>query len=200
MFWDIFYDLCLKNNTKPNPAAKNMKISSSTINGWKNGSMPNSETLQKVADYFGVTTDYLLGNKAPPRKKGIKIPVYGTVPAGIPTEAIQDILGYEEIDEDMARKGEFFALKIKGHSMEPNICDGDVVIIREQSDADSGEIVIAIVNGDEATCKKLKKLDNRGIALIPLNSAYEPMYFMNSEVDELPVRILGKVIELRRSF
>jgi len=197
MFWDILYELCIKSNTKPNPVAKQLGISSATVNGWKNGASPNSDTVKKLADYFGVTTDYLLGNKIPPRKKGVKIPVYGTVPAGIPVEAIQDIIDYEEIDEDMARNGEYFALKIKGHSMEPRIWDGDIVIIRSQPDADSGDIVIAIVNGDEATCKKLKKMNKDGIVLIPLNSTFEPMHFTNKEIEELPVRILGKVVQVR---
>ena len=200
MFWDNFYNLCVKKGIKPNPVAKELGISSASLTKWKNGTTPNSDALQKIAEYFDVSVDYLLGIRTTPRKKGVKIPVYGTVPAGVPTEAIQDIIDYEEIEEEMAKNGEYFALKIKGHSMEPKICDGDIVIIRQQPDADNGDIVIAIVNGNDATCKKLKKMDKDGIALIPLNHTYEPLFYSNREIEELPVRIIGKVVELRRTF
>lgn len=83
--------------------------------------------------------------------------------------------------------------------MTPSICDGDVVIVRQQDDAESGDIVIATVNGDEATCKRLRKY-NGGIELISTNPSYEPFEFSNREILEKPVKILGKVIELRRKF
>ena len=89
--------------------------------------------------------------------KGIKIPVLGRVPAGVPIEAVEDIIDYEEIPVEMAKDGEFFGLQIKGDSMEPRICEGDVVIVRKQDDAESGDLVIAMINGDEATCKRLMK-------------------------------------------
>lgn len=71
----------------------------------------------------------------------------------IPIEAVTDIIDTEE----MAKTGEFFGLQIHGDSMIPHICDGDIVIVRQQNDAESGDIVIATVNGDEATCKRLRK-------------------------------------------
>lgn len=132
-----------------------------------------------------------------PPSKGVKIKVLGRVAAGIPIEAAEDIIDYEEISEEMARKGEFFGLQIKGDSMEPRIYDGDVVIVRQQSDAESGEIVIATVNGTDATCKRLIKYAG-GISLVALNSSkYEPMFFSNEEITSLPVNIIGKVVELR---
>ena len=138
-------------------------------------------------------------NNVRPRKKGVKIPVLGEVIAGVPIEAIEDILDYEEISEDMAAKGEHFALKVKGDSMEPVFYAGDIVIVRQQPTADSGDIVIALVNGDESTIKKLKLTDD-GLMLIPANPAYEPMYYTRKQIDTLPVSIIGKVVELRRSF
>ena len=99
----------------------------------------------------------------------------------------------------MASKGKYIALKIKGDSMMPSIIDGDIAIIRLQEVADTGDIVIAMINGEDSTCKKLKK-DLKGIWLMPLNPAYEPMYFTNDEVAELPVKILGVVVETRRTF
>ena len=131
--------------------------------------------------------------------KGIKISVYGKVSAGIPIEMIEDIIDTEEIPIEMAKTGEFFGLQIHGDSMEPRMKDGDVVIVRQQDDAESGDIVIATVNGDEATCKRLMKYET-GIALISTNPSYDPMLFSNKEIEEKPVRIIGKVVELRAKF
>lgn len=127
------------------------------------------------------------------------IPVLGTVPAGIPLEAIEEVLDYEEITEDMARNGKYIALQIKGDSMLPTICNGDVVIVRLQPDVESGETAIVMVNGDDATCKKVVK-HTSGITIVPNNPAYEPRFFTNEEISSTPVRILGKVVELRRKF
>lgn len=133
------------------------------------------------------------------RKHGVVINVLGRVAAGIPIEAIEEVIDTEEITEEMAHTGDFFGLKIKGNSMEPDIHDGDVVIVRQQDDAESGEIVIALVNGCDGICKRLKKYSD-SIALISINPAYEPRYFTNKEVAEKPIRIIGKVVELRRKF
>ena len=61
MFWDIFYQVCIEQGTKPNPVAKQIGVSSSTVTSWKNGGIPNGETLLKLADYLNVSVDYLLG-------------------------------------------------------------------------------------------------------------------------------------------
>lgn len=129
-------------------------------------------------------------------KKAVRVPVLGRVAAGIPISAIEDIIDYEEISEKMAHTGTFFALKIKGNSMEPKIENGSIVIVRQEEDVESGSIVIALVNGDDAVCKKLIKSKN-GLSLVSLNPAYDPMIFTNSEVDSLPVKIIGKVVEIR---
>ena len=147
---------------------------------------------------YGVSTDYLLG-QAEPKHKGVRVPVYRAVAAGIPIEAIEDIVDYEEIEPELAATGEFFGLRIKGQSMEPRICEGDVVIVRKQDDADTGDTAIVLVNGYEATCKKVKK-DGHGIALIPNNPSYEVKYYSAEEISSLPVRIIGKVVELRGKF
>lgn len=128
--------------------------------------------------------------------KGVIINVLGRVAAGIPIEAIEDIIDTEEISEDLARTGEFFGLQIHGDSMEPRMYEGDVVIVRKQDDAESGDIVIAMVNGNDATCKRLMKYTG-GISLLSLNSKYDPMMFTNQDILDKPVRIIGKVIELR---
>lgn len=153
--------------------------------------------MQRLADFFNVSVDYLLGGTAPtPRKKGIKIPVLGTIPAGIPIEAVEEILGDEEITEEMAACGDYFALQIKGDSMEPRIKNGDVVIVRKQPDVDSGKIAVVLLNGHDATVKKLVKHQD-GISLVPFNGAYAPRFYTNKEVYELPLVVLGLVVELR---
>ena len=182
--------------------AKMLGVSQATVSGWESEKyQPDRDTLIKMASYFDVSVDYLIGNSPvkKEKKKGVQIPVLGDVRAGYPMEAVENIIDYEEIDEDMARRGEFFALRIKGDSMEPRFVEGDVVIVRKQETADSGDIVVALVNGDSATIKKLKRHQN-GITLVPSNAAYEPMYYSNEEIMELPVTILGKVVELRAKF
>ena len=131
---------------------------------------------------------------------GIQIPVLGKVAAGIPISAITDILDYEEISPDMIKDGsEYFALSIKGDSMEPKISEGDVVIVKKQENCESGQIAIVQINGDEATCKKLVKKSN-GIVLQSFNPAYEPMYFSDEEIEDLPLKVIGRVVELRAKF
>lgn len=155
-----------------------------------------------LADFFHVTTDYLLkGVTAHPRdKKGVRIPVLGRVVAGIPIEAVEEILDYEEITPELAATGEFFALQVKGDSMLPKLEEGDVVIVKKQADVETGDIAIVLVNGDEATIKQVKKV-NGGIMLYGFNpDVYEPHFYSNQQIEELPVRILGKVIESRRSW
>lgn len=180
-------------------------VGKSTVRKWEVGLIANMkrDKIASVAEALGVTPAYLMGwdekKDSSTNKKecrGVKINVLGRVAAGIPIHAVEDIIDTEEISEDLAKTGEFFGLKIKGDSMEPRICDGDVVIVRQQPDADSGDIVIALVNGDDATCKRLTKYAG-GIGLISLNSKYEPMMFSEEDIKDKPVKIIGKVIELR---
>jgi len=172
----------------------------STIVKWDK-STPNAEKLNAVAQYFGVTMDYLLNgtSNTTSSKKGIAIKVLGRVAAGIPIDAIEEIVDTEEITEEMAKTGNFFGLKIKGDSMTTSICNGDVVIVRQQNDAETGDIVIATINGDEAVCKRLRKYKN-GIELISNNPSYKTLEFTNEEIENKPVKIIGKVVELRRKF
>ena len=155
--------------------------------------------MQAMSKYFKVSIDYILNNNSTQEKQGIHIPVLGRVAAGVPITAAENIIDYEEIEEELSKTGEFFALKIHGNSMEPRFCKGDVVIVRQQSDVDSGNIAIVLINGEDATCKKVIKQTD-GIMLVSINSNYAPMYYTNKEIETLPVKILGKVIELRAKF
>lgn len=155
-----------------------------------------NELFSKLDGDINISTKEKEFKNSLSKKSGTKIPVLGRVAAGIPLEAIEDIIDYEEIPEELAKTGEFFGLKIKGDSMEPRIREGDVVIVRKQDDAETGDVVVAMINGDDATCKRLKKY-GEGIMLISNNPAYEPFIFNYDEIREKPVRIVGKVIELR---
>ena len=164
-------------------------------------SEPSFQTLTKLADFFGVSVDYILNRNStmPHPSTGVWVPVLGHVAAGIPIEAVEDILDYEEISDAMAQQGEHFALKIKGDSMSPRMVNGDVVIVRKQSDVNSGDIAVVLVNGDEATVKRIKKRPE-GLMLIPSNTNFEPMFYTNEDIAKLPVVILGRVVELRVKF
>ena len=187
--------------------AIDLGVSQPTVSDWESGrKIPSAKSTSKLADYFQVPIDYLLGREsapggppAPSRPGSKWIPVLGKVAAGTPIEAVEDILDYEEIDAHTAASGEHFALQIKGQSMEPKISDGDVVIVRKQDGCDSGDVAVVLVNGDEATVKRIKK-EPGGIMLIPSNPAYEPKFYSNEEIESLPVRVIGKVIELRAKF
>lgn len=156
--------------------------------------------MEPLAEVLHTTPMYLLGiEENSENKNKYLVPVLGTVRAGLPIEAVETIIDYEEISEDMAKQGEFFALQIKGDSMEPRICEGDVVIVRKQSDVDSGDTAIVLVNGEEATIKKIQKFDG-GINLVPGNPSYDVRTYTNEQIESLPVQILGKVVELRGKF
>lgn len=206
-FQNILKALRTSKGITQNELATQLKISRSTIGMYENGARePDFETLELIADYFNVDIDYLLGRTSkttyipvPALHKGVVINVLGRVAAGIPIEAVEEIVDTEEISEEMAKTGEFFGLRIDGDSMEPRMQKGDVVIVRKQDDAESGDVVIAMINGDDATCKRLRKYRD-GIELISNNPSYEPMFFSNQEIQDKPVRIIGKVVELRGKF
>ena len=181
--------------------AKHLFVNQTAVSQWERGvTIPSPPILLKLSQIYGVSTDYLLGNDAPTETgKGVKIPVLGDVAAGVPIEAVENIVDYEEIDVALAATGEFFGLRVKGASMAPRILEGDVVIVRKQDDAETGDTAVVLVNGDSATVKKIKKMPD-GIQLIPSNPAYDPMYYTAAEVEALPVRIIGRVVELRGKF
>ena len=201
MFKDRLRNLRKSRNLTQNKLADDLKIAKSTISMYENGNRePDFETLEMIADYFNVSLGSLISNVVPPHSAhGISIPVLGYVKAGIPIEAVEDVLDYEEISAEMASQGEYFALSIKGNSMEPRITEGDVVIVRKQNIVENGELAVVLVNGNDATVKKFYMNDN-GVTLISTNPTYEPFYFSKDDVDSLPVQVIGKVVELRAKF
>lgn len=189
-------------NVKQSDLASAIQVSQAALSGYETGKFQaDIDTYKRIAEYFDVSLDYLLGASPNRTSKPVhtNVPVLGDVAAGIPIEAITDIVDYEEIDAALARTGEFFGLRIKGDSMEPRMKEGDVVIVRQQDTADTGDTVVVLVNGDSATVKKIKYGPD-GITLLPTNPAFDPLFYSAAEVEQLPVRVIGRVVELRAKY
>ena len=197
-----------KNNVTLQKLADFLHTGTSTISQYETGKREASfDTVSKIANYFGVSIGYLLGqeeNLEPTtfKRNIIKVPVYGEIPAGIPIEMIEDtfIEDYEEIDASLGRGGsQFFGLKVKGNSMYPEFKSGDTIIFKQQDSCENGDFCAVSINHTECTFKKVLKKEN-GLTLMPLNPEYEPMFFTKKEVSTLPITILGVVKEVRRSY
>lgn len=195
-------ELCLSAET----IAERIHVSPTTIYRYEKGDIEKvpSDVLIEIAAALHTTPAYLMGweedeSTASSSPNAVKIPVLGRVAAGLPITAVENILDYEEIPHSLAATGEFVALQIKGQSMEPRIYEGDIVIVRVQPTAETGDLAVVIVNGDEATVKKIKILPE-GILLQPFNPAYQPFFYSKTDIENKPVRIFGKVVELRAKF
>ena len=164
--------------------AQKLGISPQTVWGWENGKFsPKGKRLRSVAEFFGVSEDDIRSARTKSR-----VPVLGVVPAGTPIEAIEDIVGYEDVPGEW--NGEYFGLKVRGDSMMPKYLDGDTIIVKVQPTCDSGQDCVVQVNGFDATLKKVV-IEKDHYTLVPYNDAYEPMTFP-------VIKILGVVVELRR--
>ena len=177
-----------------------LDIPSSTFSTWKKkGSDPDLKSVIKLANYLGVSMDYILtgetGNiqKIELDDEPIQIRVLGKVAAGIPIEAVEDVIGEETISKKMAETGDYFGLRISGDSMEPTIHHGSIVIVRQQDDVENGDIAIVIVNGEDATCKKIEKFEN-GIMLVPINKAYEEKFYTNEEIENPHINLVFSMV------
>ena len=150
-------------------------ITKSTLQRYEKESIRNLplNKLKDLADALQTTPEWIMGwDTTPSTDHSQWVPVLGRVAAGIPLDMIEDILDYEEIPD---------------------------VIVRKQDDVESGEIAIVTINGEDATCKRVIKHE-LGITLASLNPSFEPMVFGNHDIEEMPIRILGRVMEVRRRF
>ena len=182
--------------------SKAIGISQGGYSMWEKGLVKvDTETATKLADLFGVTVDYLLGRESE-RPAVVRVPVYGSVPAGIPLEAIEDVTDWEELPADVCSGGrEYFALRVKGDSMWPEYLEGDVVIVRRQPSCSSGDVAVVYVNGYDATLKEVRLNEEAGtLTIVPRNQSYPPRTFTRREIETLPVAIAGVVVELRRKI
>lgn len=183
-------------------------VSKGTVQRWETGSISNMrrDRIKKLSEILKISPDILLGDavaedavaKENTSTSTVRIPVIGTVAAGIPITAQEDITGWEEVPAEWVKNDTVFALKLKGDSMEPRMAEGDIVIVKQQCDVENGEIAIVMVDG-EATCKKLVKHPD-GLVLISNNTKYAPMFFTSKDIEEKNVVVLGRVVELRVKF
>lgn len=207
-------DLRCKKGLYQKDIAKLFNVAVSTYSYWEQGRFePDSETLGKLADFFGVTVDYLLGREKPTISNTEKvaefpkpkiqdevelndiypIPLLGRVVAGVPIEAQEDIEGYVYISYRPSE--EYFSVRVHGDSMiNAGIFDGSILIVHKQEEAVSGDIVVAMLNGEQ-TVKRFK-VYGESVFLMPENPAY----------DMIPIPpgsnfvILGKVVEVRMTL
>lgn len=177
-------------------------VSGGAVSTWERGTAePRMGAVQRISDKLNISKADIIEDKGGINTTtAVRIPVLGRVQAGLPIEAQEEIIDWEEISPNMAASGEYFALQVKGDSMEPKFSEGDVVIVRQQEDAESGDIVIAMVNSNDATIKKLMKYDDGGIALVASNPLYQPLHFYHADILNSSVHIIGKVVELRAKF
>ena len=208
MFYDCYTALCQARGISRSRAAQEMGLSNSTVTKWKNtGATPSGETLARVSAYFGVPVGELLGEAVPsvqeerklpegavPFDPALTAPLLGTVRAGLPMYAEENIEGYIPITrKDGAR---YFWLRVRGDSMNAvGISENDEILVREQPEVENGEIA-AVLIGEEAT---LKRVYNTGgqITLIAENSTFPPMVYAGTQLED--VRIIGKAVAFTSS-
>lgn len=205
--YEIFQKLLDKAGLKVSDVVKATGIRQGVFSDWKAGRYtPKNDKIVKIAQFLGVTPEYLYGQVSHPfvsteivDTSSIRIPVVGDVAAGYPHFANEEILDYEEVDHRYIEQGKLYGLRIAGDSMEPEIKKGSIAIVRYQNDADNGDVIIVKVNGENATCKRLQKHDD-GIALLSNNPKYPVFFYTAKEINSLPVRIIGKVLEVRTKY
>ena len=209
------------NNMKQVDLVEKSGLDKTLINKYLAGiSKARQSKLSILADILKVNEVWLLGYDVPMTWELEKVAndnissavvlVYGTIPAGIPMECIEDIIDTEEIPANMLNGGkEYFGLKIKGTSMSPTYLDGDTIILEKVGDCESGQDAVVMVNGNDGTFKRVfKDIDAKTITLQPLNTnlgsdgkpLFQPVTFNEKQIEELPVRIIGVAREIRRKI
>lgn len=206
---------------KPIVLAEKSGLPKSGISQYLKGvCVPKNKNILKIAEVLEINPDWLLGNsdimENPITKSNslssnlAVVMIYGKIPAGIPMECIEDIIDTEEISADMLKGGkQYFGLKVNGHSMETRYLDGDILILEKVENCENGDDCVVMVNGNEGTFKRIIKDEKKQtISLQPLNTSldengmplYETKTYTKEEIEKLPVKIIGKVVELRRKI
>ena len=190
------------NNKNRVDVCSDLDIPYSTFTDWYNGNIyPRIDKIEMLANYFEIKKSDLVEDKSDEQEHNSNsavVFIYGSIPAGIPMECIEDIIDTEEIPIEMLKGGkQYFGLKVKGNSMEPEYLDGDTLILEKADDCENGDDCVVMVNGNDGTFKRVFKNEN-GIILQPLNPTYSPMVYTNEQIESLPVRIIGIVEEIRR--
>lgn len=190
-------------NIKQVDLVEKTKIDKTLINKYLAGvSNAKQDKLTILAEALNVNEVWLMGYDIAMEpiniktNDKIKIPLLGTVKAGYDYLAEENIVGYESID-NVSDKENYYALTVTGDSMEPLFSDGDIAIVHKQNDFESGNTCIVLINGDEATVKKVVRMED-GIDLIAMNPYYPKKHFSKEDMQEIPVKVIGKVVEARK--
>ncbi len=198
---NLNYYMILNHKTRSD-LARDLDVPYTTVTSWCKGEFyPRIDKLEALANYFEIRKSNLVEDNAKWNSSANSaiVFVYGTIPAGVPMECIEDIIDTEEIPIDMLKGGkQYFGLQIRGNSMSPEYREGDIIILEKVEDCESGDECVVMVNGNEGTFKKVIKNES-GIILQPLNPEYQPMVYTNEQIDQLPIKIIGKVVQLRRN-
>ena len=201
MFWNNFVKLCTQRGTTPTAVVHILGVAGGSVTKWKNGAVPRDVTLQRIADYFGVTVDYLLGKENAPNIKSNAIildpaktrmiPVYESVSAGFGTLAQDLIIEYMPlyIHSDLEAR-DTICIKVKGDSMSPDIEDGDIIQVYKTAEVENGDVAVVLVDGEEALVKKFY-YGTSSIELHSINPAYSPIRFERADVAR--VQVMGVV-------
>lgn len=182
MFWESFFTLCTDRGVSPSQVSAELNLSSGAITKWKNGASPRPATIRKLADYFAVPVEYLLGT-LPDTVRPVemkKVPILGQIACGRPIFADEERGEYADAPVDVKAD---LCLTVKGDSMEgAGIRDGDLVFIRKQLTVDNGDIAAVIIN-DEATLKRWYYYpEEQKLVLRPENPAYDPIVLAGKDM------------------
>ena len=200
-------ELKAEKNISDSQFIKDLHFYNSIVSEWKNGSSKSyTKHLPKIADYFDVTVDHLLGHSETPKLPPNMFPLTDSTAAMIPIVATVRG-GWNGVPEpvydgtmavyDRKNPHEYVWMKVEGDSMSPNIMDGDYVLVHIQPTAENGDVVVAIWNGEEGTVKKYQR-DENGVMLIPLNTQYPARFISNDQLDQF--LIYGVVKESKRKW
>lgn len=201
MSYKIFERLLNENQTTVYRVSKETGISASTFTDWKNGrSVPKADKMMKIASFFGVSIDVLLGNERVSTAEAVfggrkAIPIIGEIRAGSPIITNETLLGTEYADVDDA--DEYFFLKVCGDSMKNiGMVHGSMVLFRKQQYAENEDIVACLVGGESATVKRFRR-EKRNIYLLPENEDYSPIHLTTDDFESGEARILGVAVEIK---
>lgn len=183
--------------------AEDLGISKQALSTWRTGARePKPPTMDALSRYFGVSARWLCGDAGAEASHGElplgalrRVPILGTVRAGYDDIAQQEYDGYDLAD--VSHPEDYFFLRVTGDSMSPQIHPGELALVRKQQDVESGDVAVVLIEGDEATLKRVIKKRN-SLVLQPFNPAYEARLFVGEEMNQ--VRILGRVMETKRKW
>ena len=155
--------------------------------------LPENASANDIFNSF--TPSIIKGGLDKSKNNSSKVSVLGSIAAGTPIEAIQHEVDKVALPEDLQKNGEYFGLRVKGDSMiEAGINDGDTVIIKKASTADTGQIAVVLIDEQEATLKRIRKKGNT-IALEAANKNYDTKIYASNRI-----KIQGRLISLYRNF